>query len=339
LVFSVKDANNVVASTTSTVSFTVGAAVPYTISAVNGNPWTIVSVTPDGQMVGAVGTYNTRDFRYWSSPTAAPQAITLDPGLTSIAVTGINSSGHMVGSGLDNTTNLPVLLYWSAYNQTPVRLASPPSPTEGIQYGITVPVFIQPSDRIVVTFGTQQMGVSVSYVYSGPTDTSPYMVTGGYVTSLSDGTVALGTGPDLPVLSATATPIVVPTPTSTGPAILGPDGSIVVSDLVTKAVWYETGSDYTNKVAVTPPTGSTVFGVVRIGPGGQLLGWVATSNTSLDDNGLIWNTPTSAPVVLRTTDTPNVLNAMFETTAGALIVYCVDTPGVAKYHFSVMTPK
>jgi hypothetical protein len=323
-----------------------GSTSSYTIAAVNGAPWKIVSVTPDGQMVGAVGIYNTLDFRYWASPTAAPQAITLDSGLTIISVTGINSSGHLVGSGLNPATNLPVLLYWSAYNQAPVRLTLPTAPPAGFQFGATATVLVQSSDRIVATFSTQSFGGFVSYVYSGPTDTSPYMVQGGHISGLSDGNAALGydsSGLDVlwPVLSASATPLPVPEPVSTSlkAAYIGADGTIIVFDLGTTTVWYVSAPAYTSRVALAPPAGRTNIGAGAVGPAGQVLGWVVTSSTSLDNEGLIWNTPTSAPVVLRTTETPNVLGAVFATTAGALIVNCSDSPGVARYHYSVLTPK
>ena len=319
-----------------------GGTSSYTISNVAGNPASIAAVSADGKMVGQIGVNPNSIPNYWSSPSASPQAITGDSSLTNIVVTGVNASGHMVGSGLDSTTHLAVPLYWSSFNQAPVHLTTPALNLASFEEAT---LFIQSSDRIIATFNLQGSPFNASYVYSSWTDATPFAVTGGYIIGMSDGTAAVGvdgTGNPVvwPNLAQGVSPILVPVPPapSAKTALIGADGTISISDHGTNIVWVVAGPSYTTKVALSPPVANEAVSAFGMGPTGQILGTATTDNTSLDNQGLMWPGTASAPVILRTASTPNVITASFETSSGILIVNCVDNPSIPTYRLSILTP-
>ncbi len=320
-----------------------GSSSSYTITPVNGNPASINAVSPDGKMVGQIGAHNPTLPYYWSSPSATAQAVTGDSGLTNVTVTGVNASGHLAGYGLDASTGLAVALYWSAFNQAPVHLTTPT--TDGAPF-FTPSVFLSSSDRVVVTYPIHSSPGSASFVFNGPSDSAPYAVAGGYITGMSDGVAAAGVDAGnrfavWPSISPSATPTPIPAPSGKSPTVMaiGADGTIGCADTNNHAAWVVKGPGYSTTTSLQSPVANQAIVVLGFGPTDHALGYAVTDNTSLDDEGLIWSTSASTPVILRTSGTPNVLSANFETNSGVLIVNGIDNPSGPTYRFSYMTPK
>lgn len=320
-----------------------GGTSSYTITPISGNPWEINAVASDGKMVGQIGTFLSSLPYYWDSPSATPQAVSLDATLTNIVVTGVNGSGQLVGHGLDSTSHFPVALYWASFNQAPVRLTAP---SINLSAFGTAQVFLQSSGRIVVTYPTPQFPGSASYVYSGANDANPYPVIGGYITHLSDGNAALGVDTSSNKfsvwknLSPSETPIAIPDPQGAGvqTANMGLDGTVAAAGL-TNTAWVVAGPNYTTAVNLHPPVTNAPIGVFGVGPSGQVLGFASTDLQPLDNEGVIWANANATPVILRSSSTPNVIGANFETNSGILIVNCITDPNGPTFHLSIMTPK
>jgi len=320
--------------TTSGTGGTTGTP-PYTLGIVAGTKAAVSSVSPGGQMVGTSGT--TQVPTYWSSPSAQPQAITLDSTVTGTFPDAVDSSGQIVGIG-QSATGGPVLLYWSAYNSKPVHMFVPPQ----ILATQANTLLIQSSGRIFASLVNVSQSTEVTYVYSSYTDTNPYQLTGGYVSAVSDGAAVLGVSTSgasvvWPQTTATSTPILVPEANS--PSLkyvaMGANGTLAVTDAGAETITYVPGPSYRTQTVLKTPTGDP--SATGVGPTGHVLGTVMTGTSGTTNDGLIWTSPTGSPIVLRSTATPGVVAPIFETTSGVLVVNTYNAAGT--FQLGYMTPK
>jgi|GEM_PF-3694299 len=311
---------------------TSGSTPPYTLASVSGTSPTIQWVAPGGEMVGMSGGIPS----YWSSPTAQPAAIKTDPTVSGLIVTGVNSSGNIVGLGQSGTN--AALLFWKSYNTAPVHMFVP----AGVVPSDSGNAWIQTSGRIIASFLGSNLSSLPTYVYSSSTDANPVLLPGGSVNGVSDGNEAIGYNASSVLVywsqltgSVQPTPIPVANTPSVKSAKIGGNGNIAVSDLGANTLTVLTAPSYSTQTVLKAPTG-TLTGT-GLGPTGHVFGSLQVDTTGRDNDGLIWTSLTGSPINLRSTATPGVTEAFYETTSGVLVVGSYDTSGT--FHYGAMTPK
>lgn len=304
----------------------------------------IVVVTPNGKVLGLTDP-GSGSLQYAATATGTPMNLPAAPGgLSGFQYAGMNSNGQIAGLALDSS-NRWNLVYWSSPTATPIVV-------DTLTYGAAIPkaVLVLKDGKILWSgFGTAMGGANGTRVYTSPSDKSPYLLKGGYAKAGSDGTAVVGfsnvTGQDSwvyvwPNVSPTTVPIKVAGADTVHikSAVVGPTGTVAVTDYGSNTSWLSHGPSYLDQVMVSAPTGYINPSVAAVGTNDKMVGsaWKFGSSTSDDNAGTYWSTPTQ-PTSLRGTAAPFLLEGQYLLSDGSIVGF--GRSAASQLSNFVLTPK
>jgi len=264
---------------------------------------------------------------YWSSPTAAPQAIKADSEEAQVFNAAVNKFGHIVTSGTDANNIVRPLLY-SAFNQAPKHLAEL---TDAGDFGSAI--FINSKDEIAFSSG------GLFYTATGAVSAA----NGGNISGISDVGTALGVNGSNQFIAwnslpPTGTPLqlnkgdfIVP------PGYMGPDGTFGIN---ASATIYTAKAPYSS--LITPPATyalSEEDHICGVGPTGQLLGYIFQPQFETL-TGALWKDGKSKAITFEKLGTNSADVQLFALTTDGTIVARTSTTTInGPFLYYVLTPK